>query len=266
MKLLPSERIILALDRCTMYEAKKAVDELAPYVGTFKIGLGFIGMGLHPQLIEHIHASGRKTFLDGKFHDTPEQVGAGSAAAAHLKVGMFTVHCSGGAEMMYAAVASRDSAWPSFDIADRPKMLGVTVLTSLDHQALRIMGICRTNARDPQLDDRTAIDAADALDIQKMVSLFAFRAMQMGLDGVVASANEAAGIRKTLGPDFLIVTPGIRPTWEKIVSDDQKRTATPAEAIRAGSDCLVIGRPIMENDSPSDAAKRIADEIESASE
>ena len=177
-------------------------------------------------------------FLDLKFHDIPNTVaGAVTSAAALPSVRMLTLHTLGGLAMMQAA---HDAA---AQVKDRPMLLGVTILTSMDAAALRQAGI-------------SGSPASRALALARL-------AKQAGLDGVVASAHEAQAIRKACGPKFVIVVPGVRPQTASL--NDQARVATPAAAIRAGADYLVVGRPITEAESPRNAAIEIAREIASAS-
>jgi len=176
-------------------------------------------------------------FLDLKFHDIPNTVAGAVAAAASLPgVRMLTVHASGDSAMMRAA---RDAVAGK---KDRPAILGVTVLTSLDAAALRRVGI-------------SGSAAARALALARL-------AKEARLDGVVASAHEARAIRKACGPEFLIVVPGVRPT--SALLHDQSRVATPGEAIRAGANYLVVGRPITQAADPRSAARAIATEISAA--
>ena len=176
-------------------------------------------------------------FLDLKFHDIPNTVAGAVAAASKLpNVRLMTVHTLGGLAMMRAA---RDAAG---DKKTRPRMIGVTILTSHDAATLRSVGISGSTG-------------SRALALAKL-------AKQAGLDGVVASAHEATAIRKACGPRFLIVVPGVRPT--SAAAGDQARVATPAQAIRAGADYLVVGRPITSAPSPRHAALAIAQEIASA--
>lgn len=187
--------------------------------------------------MEKLAGLGLDVFLDLKYHDIPNTVAGSVAAAAGLPgVRMLTMHTSGGLAMMMAArdaVAGRK---------ERPSLLGVTILTSLDSAALRQVGISGT-------------PAARVVALAKL-------AKKAGLDGVVASAHEAKAIRRACGPRFLIVVPGIRPT--SAATNDQARVATPAEAIRAGANYLVVGRPITGAADPAAAARTIADEISSA--
>ena len=191
-----------------------------------------------PKAVEKIASLGFGLFLDLKFHDIPNTVAGGVAAAAELPgVRLLTLHTLGGPEMMRAAaeaVAGKKR---------RPALLGVTILTSHDAATLRSVGISGT-------------PASRGLALAKL-------AKRSGLDGVVASAHEARAIRRACGPKFLIVVPGVRPASASV--NDQSRVATPAEAIRAGADYLVIGRPITGAADPRQAALAIGEEIASAS-
>jgi orotidine-5'-phosphate decarboxylase len=223
------------------------VDRLGPAVllarrlrgaaGLLKVGSQlFTAEG--PKAVEKIASLGFGVFLDLKFHDIPNTVAGGVASAAQLPgVRLLTVHTLGGPEMMRAAaeaVAGRKR---------RPALLGVTILTSHDAATLRSVGISGT-------------PASRGLALAKL-------AKRSGLDGVVASAHEARAIRRACGPKFLIVVPGVRPASASV--NDQSRVATPAEAIRAGADYLVIGRPITGAADPRQAALAIGGEIASAS-
>ena len=216
--------LIVALDVEIWDEAKSLVTNLGDSVEIYKIGSQlFTAYG--PQAVRDISAAGKKVFLDLKFHDIPNTVAKAVESAASLNVFMLTVHTVGGKEMLEAAVASAKKA------KARPLIVGVTVLTS---------------------DAQTANVSQTVLERAKL-------AFDAGLDGVVASPQEAQMIRKALGPKFIIVTPGIRPSDAEL--DDQKRVATPSAAIASGSNYLVVGRPIVKAASPKDAARAILDEI-----
>lgn len=202
------DKLIVALDVDSFEKAKEFVDKLYPAVKMFKVGSQlFTACG--PEAVKMIAKKGAKVFLDLKFHDIPNTVNKAVEAAAKLKVFMITVHLSGGSQMLKAAA----------DVPNRPKIVGVTVLTS-------------------QIDDDTT---------NKVLEL-ARLAKNTGLDGVVCSVAETAMIKKELGKDFLVVNPGIRPKDSS--SDDQKRVATPREAIDAGADFIVMGRPVLEAKDP----------------
>lgn len=235
------ESIIVALDVETANEANEIVRELHGNVGAFKIGLQlFTGEG--PRFVRQLVESGEKIFLDLKFHDIPNTVAKASAEAAKFGVWMFNVHASGGREMITRAVESVDEICTKQGI-ERPKIIGVTVLTSSNAETLKEQGI---SDQPESLVVRLAKMSADC-----------------GLDGVVASANEARSIRKNIdSKNFLIVTPGIRPN--NATSDDQKRVNTPAEALSAGSDFLVIGRPITGSADKLATLRMIISEIETS--
>jgi orotidine-5'-phosphate decarboxylase len=202
----------------------------------FKVGLQlFTAEG--PRAVQKLAGLGFDIFLDLKFHDIPNTVAGAVAAAAKLpRVRLLNLHASGGVEMMHAAREAAGSG------KNRPALLAVTILTSLDATALRRMGISGSPST--------------------RVLALARLAKQAGMDGVVASAHEARSIRQACGPKFLIVVPGVRPAAASL--NDQSRVATPSEAIREGADYLVVGRPITAAKNPRTAARAIADEIETA--
>ena len=232
-------RLIVALDTATGSEALAVADRLRDLVGGFKIGKQlFTAEG--PDVVRAMVARGDRVFLDLKFHDIPNTVHGAVTAATALGVWMVNVHASGGRAMMEAA---RDAAANHAEQRGRPRplVIGVTVLTSLDDDALRSIGV-----------DGTPLD-----QVLRLASL----AQQAGLDGVVASPRETRAIRETCGPDFVIVTPGIRGGGAASGADDQRRTMAPADAVRAGSSYLVVGRPITAAADPREAARRIVEEI-----
>ncbi len=211
MQRLSNPQIILALDVATLESAVDFVDKLYPKIKIFKVGSQlFTAYG--PKIIDLLHKKGAEVFLDLKYFDIPNTVAKAVAAATRLKVKMLTLHISGGVEMIQAAVFAAKAQAESIT-TNRPLLIGVTVLTS------------------------SAAKSKDVLDLAK-------KGIDNGLDGVVCSAGEAILIRKKIKKDFIIVTPGIR---QGQVSDDQKRTATVKQAIKAGSDFLVIGRPIIQS-------------------
>lgn len=236
-----SQKLILALDFGRLNEALDMARVMAGLVGMFKINIHlFTAEG--PDAVRKIGALGSGVFLDLKYHDIPNTVAGAISAAAELSdVRLLDLHASGGAAMMRAAAqALARNAGPH-----RPKLLGITLLTSLDKADLRRVGIGGT----PE---------------SRSVSL-ARLAKQCGVDGVVASPKEVRRIRRACGRDFLIVVPGIRPAaGDSKRPDDQARVATPAEAIRAGADYLVVGRPITAAADPPAAARAIAEEVASA--
>jgi orotidine-5'-phosphate decarboxylase len=226
----PKEKLIFALDVPDLEKAVSLADELRGHVGHFKIGLElFLRCG--PVIIDEIAAMGR-VFLDLKIHDIPATVGSAVASIPEGMVSLFTVHASNSAEALRQAVAG----------AGQMKIIGVTVLTSLSQ-------------KDLEEDGYTA-------PLPQLAIARALRAKECGCAGAVCSVHEAADIRKACGSDFLIITPGIRPAWEGLGQQDQKRVATPADAIRAGADMIVVGRAIRDSANPASAAQRILDEIE----
>ena len=237
----PRSSLIVALDFDSLSSAVKFAKQIADLVGLFKIGSQlFTAAG--PAAVKEITALGPGVFLDLKFHDIPNTVaGAVLSAAAMNGVQLVNVHALGGSAMMQAAAQAISAGVPLG--MDRPRLLAVTILTSMDQKAVREVGI----------------GGAPKNRVVKLAQL----AKKSGVDGVVASVQEAKAIRKACGRDFLIVTPGVRPK-EKGPSgkkDDQSRTATPAEAIRAGADYIVVGRPIIAAEDPRAAAQAIVDEI-----
>jgi orotidine-5'-phosphate decarboxylase len=232
------DKLILALDVDDSHYALEIVDKFSDYINIFKVGLElFTTAG--PGIVEKIQKRGKKVFLDLKFHDIPNTVTKAALSATRLGVYMFNVHASGGFEMMRKC---RDSVVEMCmkENLERPKILGVTVLTSLSKEIL---------------SDELGIQYGLRTHVRHLSAL----ALKAGLDGVVASAREIELIRNHCGRGFLIVTPGIRPSWTP--PDDQKRTMTPKEAIREGSDYLVIGRAILQQPDPIKAVELISLEI-----
>ena len=232
-----SEKIIVALDVATLEEAEGFVKKLSPAIGIFKVGKQlFTRCG--PDIIEMIHHHGSKVFLDLKYHDIPNTVARAVEEAAKLKVFMLTIHAMGGFTMMQEAVASSISSSRTIS-APPPIIVAVTILTSLKQEDLVSIGM--------------------DLSIEEAVSRLAALAKKAGVNGVVASAQEAQPIKAACGNDFIIVTPGIRPQDASL--DDQKRVVTPKDAVRAGSTFMVIGRPILKASDPLEAAEAIVQEI-----
>jgi orotidine-5'-phosphate decarboxylase len=243
------QKVILALDFPSLDTAFELAQRLAALVGMFKINIHlFTAEG--PAALQKLRQLGPEIFLDLKFHDIPNTVtGAVSSAIALPGVRLLDVHTLGGLAMMRAAVEARDNS--KLPKPQRPKLLGITILTSMDNRALRDVGIAGPAS-------------TRAVKLARL-------ARQAGLDGVVASPHEVRAIRRACGKQFLIVVPGVRPAVEggsgRAASrkrDDQARVATPAEAIRAGADYLVIGRPIIAAPDPEAAARAILEEISSA--
>jgi orotidine-5'-phosphate decarboxylase len=240
----PRSSLIVALDFDSLSTALKFAEKISDLVGMFKIGNQlFTSAG--PEAVKQTAALGNSIFLDLKFHDIPNTVaGAVLSSAAMPGVQLVNVHALGGRAMLEAAVQAVSAGVPMG--ADRTRLIAVTVLTSMDHKAMRDAGI----------GDTPLIRAVKLAQLSK----------KCGVDGVVASVQEAKAIRKACGREFLIVTPGVRPT-EKLTGDkkeDQARTATPAQAIKAGADYIVVGRPIIAAQDPRAAAQAIVDEIAAA--
>jgi orotidine-5'-phosphate decarboxylase len=229
--------IIVALDLPTSAGALELVDRLGETIDFYKVGAPlFTRAG--PQIVRELKARGKRVFLDLKYHDIPNTVAQAVDAAAELGVELLTLHTSGGAAMLRAA---REAVG-----TDGPRLLGVTLLTSLSPAATEeVWGKELRSLRD---------------EVYRLAAL----AAEAGMDGVVASALEAEALKRRHGPDFLVVTPGIRPSGT--LTGDQVRTATPAQAVRAGSDYLVVGRPILQASDPVEIATQLVREVAMASE
>ncbi len=226
------ERLIVALDVPTLDEALALQAKLGGVVTRFKVGLElFVTEG--PRAVEAIRARGGRVFLDLKLHDIPETVRRAARCAAATGAELITVHTAGGPAMLAAAV---EGARQGGDAA----VLGVTVLTSLDAQQL-----AEVNTAPQSLPD--------------LVVKRAQAARQAGCAGIIASPKEVAVIRAVIGPDLLVITPGVRPKGAS--TDDQKRTASAAEAIAAGANAIVVGRPIRDAQDPRAAAQSLLDEL-----
>lgn len=242
MKEEARDRLVFALDVDSFEDAERWVKLLRDKVGIFKVGKQlFTRCG--PEVVRMIRGEGGEVFLDLKYHDIPNTVAGAGVEASRLGVRMFNVHALGGREMMERTVAEVGALFPRGD-ERRPLLLAVTILTSSDSATLREVGIEHP--------------------VEEMVPRLARLAQQAGMDGVVASAREVGLIREACGEPFAIVTPGVRPAFATV--DDQKRVTTPAEAIAAGSDYLVIGRPISAAADPAAAADRILEEMARALE
>ena len=232
------DRIIIPLDVSSAEEAAGIVTRLKGRVGMFKVGLQLY-TAAGPDAVRRITGLGERVFLDLKLHDIPNTVARTAAEAARLGVAMLDFHLGGGARMVTAAREAVDAA--GLRAEDRPILLGITVLTSFDQDDLRSVGV------------------SDMVEDQ--VTRLARLGLAAGLDGVVASPHEVAAIRAACGQEFVIVTPGIRPAGAS--RGDQRRVMTPGEAIAAGSDYLVIGRPILESADPVAAVEEVVREISS---
>ncbi len=232
------EKLIIALDVSDGRHALDIVDMLGDYAGVFKVGFElFVSTG--PKIVEDIQGKGKKVFLDLKFHDIPNTVTKAAIAASRLGVYMFNLHASGGLEMMKRCRDSVKELCQKENI-QMPKIVGVTVLTSINNETLKnelcIQHGIKTHARH-----------------------LAALALKAGLDGVVASPYEISMIKQHCGNDFIVVAPGIRPSWTP--PDDQRRTATPKEALKEGADYIVMGRGILKHEDPIKALELISLEM-----
>jgi orotidine-5'-phosphate decarboxylase len=226
-----ADRIIVALDVATKAQALALVEQLREQISFFKIGLQlYTAEG--PEIVRAIHASGARIFLDLKLHDIPNTVARAVESASELGVQMLTIHLSGGSEMTRAAVAARKREM---------SILGVTVLTSSTQHTLDEIGI------EEQLD--------------RYVLRLGNLGVAAGIDGLVASPFETRFLRSELGDQIKIVVPGVRPSWSE--PGDQKRFMTPREALEAGANYLVIGRPITAHKNPREAVEKILGELPS---
>jgi orotidine-5'-phosphate decarboxylase len=232
----PRERLIFPLDVPNKTEAEKLISLLKDHVGLFKVGLElFVAEG--PAFLRFLAETARvEYFLDLKFHDIPATV---ARAQARIKRGprLTTIHVDQGSTMLRAMVAS---------LKNGAKVLGVTVLTHLGPDDLEALGFASQYVKDPS----------------QLVLLRARLAQAAGCDGVVCAGTEAQAVKAACGPEFLVVCPGIRPAWAAVPGDDQKRVMTPYEAIKAGADYIVVGRPIRLAPDPAAAAHQVVAEIE----
>jgi orotidine-5'-phosphate decarboxylase len=234
----PKERLIVALDVDTEKKAIELVEKLKNDVRFFKVGFELFS-SCGPSIITRIKETDSDIFLDLKFHDIPNTVAKAAASITKLGAYMFNVHALGGYDMMKETLDTVEEEAGRLKI-ERPKVIAVTVLTSMDEGALKKVGV----------------GGAVKDEVLRLAAL----AKEAGLDGVVASAMEAKMIRKELGDEFLIVTPGVRPAGT--ATHDQKRVATPGSAINDGASFIVVGRPITEAINPVEAAQEIIKEIE----
>lgn len=238
-ELSPADRFVLALDLDNDQEALGIVDELKGVVGVFKVGHQlFTAYG--PDIVRRIIDRGGRVFLDLKYHDIPATVAKASAEAVKLGASIFNVHALGGLDMMKAAAEAAQETAVKLGVPV-PVTLAVTVLTSMDEKNLRKeLKIMRS--------------------LQREVSHLARLARRAGMQGVVASPQEIKMLRRAVPGEFVILTPGVRPAWAG--KDDQKRTMTPAEAVAAGADYIVIGRPVLKAADRNEAVRKIIAEIE----
>jgi orotidine-5'-phosphate decarboxylase len=231
------EKLIVALDVSSLEEAKRLLDDLKDLVKIFKVGSRlFTAHG--PPAVKIVQDVGGKVFLDLKFHDIPSTVAMACEAAANLEVDFLSLHTLGGFVMMETVITTL------YQREKRPKLLGVTLLTSLNEAFFQdVMGTSKRS-------------------VQEEVLHLAQFAKSAGLDGVISSPEEVADIREKCGKDFLIVTPGIRLSDSYTEQEDQVRTTTPREALEKGADHLVIGRPIIQSKNPREVAMSVLKEME----
>jgi orotidine-5'-phosphate decarboxylase len=235
------DRLIIALDVDTADAALAVVDRLGDDISTYKVGFElFVCAG--PSVVKRIHERGKRVFLDLKYHDIPNTVAKAAVAATRMGVFMFNVHASGGLDMMQRTVSGVNDLCTKEGLS-RPKIIAVTMLTSMTTEVLRN-------------------EIAIPHPVKTQVRTLALLTRKAGLDGVVASPQEIAMIKEECGKEFLVVTPGIRPSWT--TPDDQRRTATPQEAIHAGADFIVMGRAILNAEDPARAIELVSLEMLSA--
>ena len=236
-----NNRIIFALDVGDMDSARHWIRTLMGHVGWFKVGLElFTAVG--PDVVKLVKDSGIKCFLDLKLHDIPNTVAGAVKSAVRTGADMMTIHLSGGRAMVTAALTAARDESQALGI-DRPRIAGVSVLTSLSAEDLKEIGI-------------------DKAPSEQVLHLARFAA-SCGADGMVCSAEDLAHIRPNVPRTLMLITPGIRPGWSQ--KGDQKRIATPSSALQAGADLLVIGRPISDAEDPVLAVQQITSEMESVS-
>lgn len=238
---MADDRLIVALDVSTMDAMKEIVTSLGDAVSFYKVGMElFYAEG--EQTVRYLQEQNKQVFLDLKLHDIPNTVAHGVSSLTRLGANLITMHGQGGPVMMKAAVQAARETAEQLGV-ERAKLLAITVLTSFDDEAWTSTG--------------------GQLPISNQVIRLAKLAKECGMDGVVCSALEAKMIREACGDDFLIVTPGIRPSFA--ATNDQKRIATPASALQDGASRLVIGRPITQAENPREAVRLIIEEMENVS-
>lgn len=241
----PKDYLIVALDTSSEKVALKTVEQLHEHVGYFKVGLElFTACG--PGIIEKVKKSGSKVFFDGKFMDIPNTASRAVANMVMHKADIINVYMSGGTKMLQESKIALVEAANKYNL-NAPKLLGVTILTSMNSETLE---------NDLKIKE----------EMKEYILHLAVLAIKNNLDGIICSPNEAKMIRNAANEhgkkDFLIVTPGVRPEWAQ--KNDQHRTATPKEAILNGVSHIVVGRPITASENPVDATKKITDEIQEA--
>jgi len=235
----PADKLIFALDAADYEDALSWIERLSGHVGMFKVGKElFTSVG--PKIVESIKQRGGRVFLDLKFHDIPNTVARAAEAAVGLNVDMFNIHAAGGSRMIRETVDAVAACAQKRGV-QRPVVLAVTVLTSLNNSDLKEIGFDLTT--------------------NELVLHLSQMAQKAGASGVVASPQDIAALRRERGDDFVIVTPGIRSSLEP-VKDDQKRTLSAFEAISAGADYIVVGRPIRQAKDPLEACRQIIQEID----
>ncbi|MBO8159410.1 orotidine-5'-phosphate decarboxylase [Thermosyntropha sp.] len=234
------DRIILALDVGTREEALDLVRKLKDYVGAFKVGMQLFN-STGPEIVKTINELGGKVFVDLKFHDIPNTVAEAGKVMTRLGCYMFNLHAAGGREMMKKVAGEVEKEAARLSIS-APITLAVTVLTSISQE---------------ELENDMLIAG---LKVEEVALKWAVMAKECGMKGVVCSPHEIKAVRAACGPDFKIVTPGIRPLWSE--KNDQKRITTPKQALELGADYMVIGRPITKADNPKKAAEKIIEELE----
>ena len=231
------DKLIVALDFDTKEKAIDAIQKLEADVEIFKVGLELY-LASRGKVVEYLQEKGKKVFLDLKFMDIPNTVAGAAREAAKMGVFMFNVHVPGGKQMMVSAREAVEQVTAGGQ--QKPLIVAVTVLTSLDQNDLLQLGITQ--------------------DIKELVIARAKLAQEAGLDGVVSSPKEAAEIKNVCGQGFVSVCPGVRPTWS--ATGDQKRIMTPKDAINQGANYLVVGRPITGATDPAEAARKVLEEME----
>ncbi len=235
---MSDQRLIVALDFHTMEDVRSYVERLGDTVSFYKVGMElFYSAG--GEVVSYLKQQHKQVFLDLKLHDIPNTVAEGLCSLMHLGADILNLHAQGGYTMMKTAAERVKQEAHRLGI-EPPKLIAITVLTSIDQEDWQGLG--------------------QPMEIREQVVRLAKLAKKAGLDGVVASSQEAAAIREACGPEFLIVTPGIRPAGSAL--NDQSRIATPSSALQNGASHLVVGRPIRLAKNPEDAAKKIIKEME----